>query len=297
MKASIWRILAFCLQKIARLPLGLLPATLFLMLFLAVPLLLLFAYSFLTVERGEIVGGITLDVYGTILGDRFYWYLFVRTFFIACVVTTLCLIVGYPIAYVFIKASPLWRTVILVCVAAPLLTSALVRTFGWMVILGGRGIVNNFLVWLGLAAQPVRFLFTLEGVLIGMTQVLLPFMVVPLIATLQTLPSELEEAAANLGATKWRTFWAITVPQSVPGIAAGVSLVFILAYTEFTVSILMGGATFNVVSVYIFQTMTTLLDWARGAAMASVLLVSSLVIITIFNVAVRRLAPWAFLKA
>jgi putative spermidine/putrescine transport system permease protein len=152
-------------------------------------------------------------------------------------------------------------------------------------------------VGIGLAAQPVRFLFTLEGVLIGMTQVLLPFMVVPLIATLQTLPSELDDAAANLGATKWRTFWAITVPQSVPGIAAGVSLVFILAYTEFTVSILMGGATFNVVSVYIFQTMTTLLDWARGAAMASVLLVSCLAIITIFNVAIQRLAPWAFLKA
>lgn len=274
------------------LPLSLLPATLFLAVLLVAPLLLLFSFGLLEIERGEVTSRITTQVYRDVLSDSFYRYLFVRTFLIAVSVTSLCLLFGYPVAYVYARMRSPWRVLILTSVFAPLLTSALARTFGWMVILGNQGVLNKGLVWLGIVDQPVQFLFTLGGVLIAMTQVLLPFMVVPLITALESIPPALEEAAQNLGATRWQAFWRVTVPQSVPGIAAGVTLVFVLAFTEFTVSVLMGGGTFAVVSVNMFEAMTTLLDWSRGAVIASLLLVSSATIITVFNLLVRRFTPW-----
>ncbi len=274
------------------LPSSLLPATLFLAVLLVAPLLLLFSFGLLEIERGEVTSRITTQVYRDVLADSFYRYLFVRTFLIAVSVTSLCLLFGYPVAYVYARMRSPWRVLILTSVFAPLLTSALARTFGWMVILGNQGVLNKGLVWLGIVDQPVQFLFTLGGVLIAMTQVLLPFMIVPLITALESIPPALEEAAQNLGATRWQAFWRVTVPQSVPGIAAGVTLVFVLAFTEFTVSVLMGGGTFAVVSVNMFEAMTTLLDWSRGAVIASLLLVSSATIITIFNLLVRRLTPW-----
>lgn len=280
------------MRRAGILPLAIVPATLFLALMLVVPLLLLFSFGFLEIERGVVSRAITLQVYRDILGDSFYRYVFVRTFVIALGVTALCLLFGYPIAYLYARVARRWRVLILTSVFAPLLTSALARTFGWMVILGNEGAVNRALVASGLIERPVQFLSALSGVVIAMTQVLLPFMIVPLITALQSLPSALEESAANLGATRWQTFWWIVVPQSLPGIAAGVSLVFVLAFTEFTVSVLMGGGTFAVVSVYMFQAMTTLLDWSRGAAIASLLLACSTTVVTLFNLLVWRLTPW-----
>ena len=273
-------------------PLTLVPATLYLALMMLVPLLLLFSFGFLEIQRGVPTGQITFSAYREILTDPFYWFVFLRTFLIASTVTGLCLLLGYPIAYLYSLASKRWKMVLLLCILAPLITSALVRTFGWIVILGNDGAVNNLLLQLGLLNEPIQFLYSLNGVLVGMTQILLPFMIVPLISALDSIPRALEEAAENLGATRWTTFWSITVPQSIPGIAAGVSLVFVLAYSEFTVSILMGGGTFAVVSVEIFQTMTTLLDWGRGAAVSSVLLVTSGLFITFFNWMIRIKTPW-----
>jgi len=129
-----------------------------------------------------------------------------------------------------------------------------------------------------------------------MVQVLLPFMAVPLISTLRSVPRDMQDAATNLGATRWRTFWEVTVPLSVPGIAAGVTLVFILAYTMFTVPTLMGGAAFGVVSVYIWNNVN-LLAWDTASRVASLLLISSLAIITMLNAFFRRLAPWQYLRA
>lgn len=279
-------------SRLPRLPVPLLPATLYLTLLLLAPLLLLFSSGFLESHRGELTGRLDFSAYRSLFTDSFYAYVFLRTFLIATSVTVLCLLFGYPIAYLYTKVSSRMKMAILLCVMAPLLTSALVRTFGWIVILGSDGAVNNALMALGLIDRPLQFLFTLKGVMIGMTQVLLPFMIVPLIAALQSIPPNLEEAAANLGASRWQTFWRVTVPQSLPGVAAGVTLVFVLAFSEFTVSALMGGGTFAVVSVYIFQAMTTLLDWGLGAALAALLLLSSAAIVTAFNSITRKLMPW-----
>src|SRR5271156_4757969 len=144
------------------------------------PLLLLFGLGFLQIERGVFTGHFSMHGYAAIFADPFYAQVFLRTLSIAVAVTVLCLLFGYPIAYLFYRANGRWKGVILLCVLAPLLTSTLVRTFGWMVILGREGFINQALLALGALKTPIEFLFTLKGVLIGLTQVMLPYMILPI---------------------------------------------------------------------------------------------------------------------
>ncbi len=271
---------------------SLLPAVLFTAGMIGLPTLFLFVLGFFKIERGNFTRVFTTEAYAAILKDRFYVEMFFRSLWIALFVTLLCLLIGYPIAFLFYRAKGRWKGVILLLVLAPLLTSTLVRTFGWMVLLGREGALNSALLGLHLIDHPVEFLFTLKGVLIGMTQVLLPYMVLPLMAALETVTPVLEEAATNLGASSWQTFWRIIVPQTLPGIAGGVSLVFVLAFSEFPVPALLGGSTFKMLPVYLYQTMSTLLDWSRGAALASVLLIGSGLVIYLIQRFFRRITPW-----
>jgi ABC-type spermidine/putrescine transport system permease subunit I len=271
---------------------SLLPAVLFTSVMVGLPVLFLFVLGFFKTERGDFTSVFTTEAYASIFKDQFYVGMFLRSLWIALFVTLLCLLIGYPIAYLFYRAKGRWKGMILLLVLAPLLTSTLVRTFGWMVLLGREGALNSVMLGLHLVDHPVEFLFTLKGVLIGLTQVLLPYMVLPLMAALETVAPDLEEAATNLGASGWQTFWRVVVPQTLPGIAGGVSLVFILAFSEFPVPALLGGSTFKMVPVYLYQTMATLLDWSRGAALASVLLIGSGLVIYLIQRFFRRITPW-----
>jgi ABC-type spermidine/putrescine transport system permease subunit I len=272
--------------------LGVLPAVLFTAAMLGLPLVLLFVLGFLEIDRGTFAGHISLHGYASIFADPFYAQVFLRTLLIAIGVTLLCLVIGYPVAYVFYRARGASKGAILLCVLAPLLTSTLVRTFGWIVILGREGFLNQTLLALGVVKAPIQFLFNLKGVVIGMTQVLLPYMVLPVMASLETIAPELEEAAVNLGASSWQTFWRVIIPQTVPGISGGVTLVFILAFSEFPVPALLGGSTFKSLPVYIYQTMATLLDWSRGAALASMLLIGSGLAVYLLQLLFKGLSPW-----
>jgi len=274
-------------------PLPLVPATLFMVVLLVFPLLLLFSYSVLEVDGVAVEGGFSLETYRDLFSSGYFWFLFLRTFAIAVGVTVLCLVIGYPIAYLITRAQGWVRAAILITVAAPLLTSALIRAFAWIVILGKEGLVNNVLIGSGVREEPLSLLFEVGTVVVGMTQLLLPFMVIPLISAIQDVPNDTYEAARNLGAGFSRTFWSVMLPQTVPGIAAGVTLVFALAYSEFTIAVLLGGGAFNYLSIYIYNAMTSLLDWGQGAAVASVLLLSSLVTIIVLNVIIRRMTRWS----
>jgi putative spermidine/putrescine transport system permease protein len=275
--------------------LGVFPAVIFLLVFFIAPFIVLVYYSLLPISEGNIIGGPSLEEYFRLLRDPFSYYLFGRTIVLSIFVTLLCVLFGYPVAYLFTKIRSVeLRSVILAIVVAPLLTSSLVLSFGWIVILGKQGLVNDLLIKLGLLQEPVQILFTIRAVIIGLTQVMLPFMIVPLISTLSALPRDLEDAAVDLGATKWQSFWQVTIPQSVPGIAAGMSLVFVLTYTAFTVPTLMGGASMQIVSVYIWNNVR-LLTWGTASAVSSILLGTSLAIIVIFNWIIRKLTPWQYL--
>ncbi len=184
------------------------PAVVFLIIFLAIPLLLLFAFGLVDIREARVVpGSWTLEHYARILGDPFYYRIFLRTFWMGLVATIFCLLFGYPVAYLFTRVGPAARQVLLVLILAPLLTNAVVRTFGWMIILGGqKGLINALLLRVGLIDEPVRILYTMSGVLIGLTQIQLPFMILPIIAALEGQDRSLQEAAAGLGATWTQTF-------------------------------------------------------------------------------------------
>lgn len=271
---------------------GVSPAIIFLLIFFAAPFVVLLYFSLLNIQQGNIISGPSFDRYVSLLSDSFTYYLFGRTIGLAFLVTFLCVIFGYPVAYVHSRINNVTiKTIILAIVSAPLLTSSLVLSFGWIIILGRNGLVNDFLIGLGLIKEPLSILFTTRAVIIGLTQVHLPFMIVPLISTLQNLPQDLEDAAADLGANKWQTFWRVTIPQSIPAITSGVSLVFVLNYTAFTVPTLTGGSAMQLVSVYIWNNVR-MLTWDSAAAIASLLLLTSMIVVSLINYISRRLTTW-----
>ena len=271
------------------------PALVFLFIFLLLPMVTLLAFGFVTIERGRIVGdSFTLAHLQRALGDDLIWRLMWRSFWVAAVSSVLTLLLAYPVAYLFAESRGIWRTLILVAVVSPLLTSALVRAYAWIVILGGRrGMLNQALLSLGVIDQPLRILNTDWAVLIGMTQIHLPFMILPLLAVLAERDRRLEEASLNLGASRTGTFFRITVPISVPAIFAGLALVFAISYTNFIVPQLLGGGSYSTLAVQVYEQTIVVLDWTRGAVLATILLTTCFAFVLGIVAVGNRLARWS----
>jgi ABC-type spermidine/putrescine transport system permease subunit I len=252
------------------------PAILYVVIFLIIPMLILLSFGFQTIERGKAVSGsFTVQPLVASLLDPLLWHLFWRSLFVGLVSTIAALILGYPVAYLYAEAKGIWRSLILVAVVSPLLTSALVRTYAWLVILGGRrGMLNQALLALGLIDEPLHILNTDVAVIIGMTQIHLPFIILPLLAVLGNRDRRIEEASLNLGAGATVTFFRVTVPMSLPAIFAGSALVFAISYTNFIVPQLLGGGNYSTLAVQVYEQTIVVLDWTRGAVLATFLLVS-----------------------
>ena len=247
------------------------PVTIWLGLFFLVPLLLILAYSFGT---SGIYGGITLGFNpGNYLKvfDPLYLEIIVRTFVIAFINTVLCLALGYPLAYFIAFKGGSWKNVLLLMVMIPFWTSLLLRAYAWVVILGGNGIANRTLQLLGITDGPVNLIFTPQAVTMGMVYSYLPFMILPLYAALEKFDVRLKEAAQDLGASRWYTFWRVTFPLSMPGVIAGSILVFIPSAGEFVIPTLLGGARTVLVGNLIQQQFLQARDWAFGSALAMML--------------------------
>lgn len=270
------------------------PALVYLVVFMVVPFGFLFSFAFLTVDRGEVVPwSFSLEHFGSALGDWLFWRIAWRSFWVGVVSTALCLLLAYPLAYLYTSLGSVARKLLLVAVIAPLLTSALVRTYAWIVILGGRrGLVNTVLVELDLVERPLRILNTDWSVLIGMTQIHLPFMILPLIAVLVAREVEIENASLNLGAGRIRTFFRVTLPLSVPGIVAGTALVFALSYTNFIIPQLLGGGNYTTLAVQVYEFVVVILDWTKGAVRATLLLGSCFVFVLLIVWAGRVATRW-----
>ncbi len=271
------------------------PAIAYLVVMMVVPLGVLLSFGFLTLERGQVVpGSYTLEHYGRVLADPLSWRLFWRSLWIGGASTLLCFVLGYPLAYVYTCLGGLGRKLVLVAVVSPLLTSALVRTYAWLVILGGRrGLLNTLLLSAGLVEGPLRILNTDLAVLIGMTQVHLPFMVLPLIAVLSARDRFVEEASLNLGASRVQTFFRVVLPLSTPGITAGTALVFAVSYTNFIIPQLLGGGNYSTVAVRVYEQTIVILDWTTGAVFASLLLGSCFAFVWLITWAGNRAMRWS----
>ncbi len=249
------------------------PVTIWLGLFFLIPLLLILAYSFWT---SGVYGGITLGFNpGNYLKvfDPLYLKIVGRSLFIAALTTLICLALGYPLAYFIVFKGRRWRNVLILLVMVPFWTSLLIRAYAWVVILGGNGLANRTLQFLGITDEPLTLIFTPQAVLMGMTYSYLPFMVLPLYAALEKFDGRLKEAAQDLGASRWQTFWRVTVPLSVPGIIAGSILVFIPSAGEFVIPDLLGGSRTVMTGNLIQQQFLQARDWAFGSALSVMLAV------------------------
>lgn len=247
------------------------PVTLWLGLFFLVPLLLILAYSFGT---SGVYGGITLGFNpGNYLKvfDPLYLEIVVRTFIIAGINTLLCLLLGYPLAYFIAFKGRRWRNILILMVMVPFWTSFLIRAYAWVVILNGNGIANKTLQFLGLTSEPINLIYTPGAVTLGMMYAYLPFMILPLYAALEKFDSRLKEAAQDLGASKWHTFWRVTFPLSMPGVIAGSILVFVPSAGEFVIPNLLGGSRTVMMGNLVQQQFLQARDWAFGSALAMML--------------------------
>jgi putative spermidine/putrescine transport system permease protein len=208
-----------------------------------------------------------------------------RTFFTAAIVTVVCLLLGYPYAYLMTVVRPRWRIVLLAVVLVPFWTSLMVRTYAWMVLLQDTGFINNVLASLGIGR--LSLIRNTLGVTIGMAQILLPFMVLPLYATMQGIDRRLLHAAEGLGAPPRTAFLKVYVPLSMPGVTAGVTLVFILSLGFYITPALLGSPQNALLSQLIVTQISQLLNFGMGGAMAAILLAVTAVVFVVFSRVVR----------
>ncbi|QIO68266.1 ABC transporter permease [Rhizobium leguminosarum bv. trifolii] len=246
-----------------------LPALIFLLVFFVFPL---FANIFRSLPGYD-----PLRYYRTLFLDPYYLNVVWQTVKVSALTTAICLVIGYPVAYFMVRFAGKWNPLFVFLLIAPLLTSIIMRTFGWTVLFSRKGLVNTVLVDIGLMSKPINMVNTEIMVYVGLVHVLAPFMVLSITSVLQGVNRSLEESAQILGATKFRTFLTITLPLSLDGIATGCILVFVLTNGSFLTMLLLGGGKVTTLSLLIFQQFTLTQNVGFAAAMGNVLLLFALI--------------------
>lgn len=263
----------------------------------AIPVLILLALFFLvplganfwrSVTLGEAARSGPWTYYVKLITDAYYAGVLFQTFKVSIITTLLCLVIGYPVSYFMVRYAGRWNTLIVFCLVAPLLTSIIMRTFGWRVLLARRGLLNVWLTDAGILSRPLDILNEPIAVYIGLVHVLVPFMVLSITAVLRGIDVRLEESARVLGASRWRTFRSVTLPLSLDGIATGAILVFVLTNGSFLTMLLLGGGQVTTIALLIFQQFNLTQDVGFAAAMGNVLLVTALLCLALQARYVRR---------
>ena len=201
--------------------------------------------------------------------------------------TLLCLLFGYPIAWICSRAKARWQTVLLFLVILPIMTSVVVRTFSWIVILGRQGVLNQIAMGLGLTAEPLRLLFTELGVVMVLAQVQMPLMVLPILTVMSKTDPNLADASRALGAGEWRTLWRVTLPLSLPGVIAGCILTYSASVTAFVTQTLIGGARLVYMPLHIYQQAIGANNWPFAAAISIIFMVAVLCVVALLNLLIR----------
>jgi putative spermidine/putrescine transport system permease protein len=249
-------------------------------LFFLAPLLLLIVISFYATPELKSFG---LDQYAKIATDGFTLGVLADTLWLGAQTTLLCLVLGYALAWSYVRSPSALQKVLMLIIVMPLLTSVVVRTFAWVVILGRQGIVNSLLLQLGWVDDPLKLLYSRGGLIVALANVQLPLMALPLITALQKLDPNLEDASAALGASAMRTFARITLPLTLPGILAGCLLTFAASITAFISQSLIGGGQMLFMPMYIYQQASSLQNWPFAAAISLVFLLAVMACVTVFN--------------
>lgn len=266
------------------------PALVLMAVLYVVPLGVYLVNSLHAFKDGRILPIWTLRTYLAFFTDSFSYRIIGTSVWLAAIVTALALLLGYPVAYALHTRvrRPATRAVLAVLLFCPLMVSVVVRTYGWLILLANQGLVNTTLLRLGVIDEPVRLLFNMRGVVISLTHILLPFAIFPIYSVLGRLDLSLKEAARDLGAGWWDTFWHVTLPLSMPGVVSGGLICFTLALSAFVTPQLLGGGRVQVMPLTVYNT-TVEINWPEGAVTSLSLLVLSVAAVWAVNVALRRL--------
>jgi putative spermidine/putrescine transport system permease protein len=262
-----------------------LPLALFFAVFVFLPLLLLIIVS-LYDDSAMTVRGV--GQYTKFLSDGFNLGVLGSTLWLGVEVVLLTLLIGYPLAYLYTTAPRRWQGPLMLLILLPLLTSSVVRTFAWVVILGRQGIINTLLLQLGVADAPLTLLYTPGAVAVALAQIELPLMALPLITTLSNIDPNLRQASLALGAGQWRTLFQVILPLSMPGLLAGCLLVFASSVSAFVTQTLVGGGRHIFMPFHMYQQAIQANDYPFAAAIAVLLLATVLLVVTMMNLLGRR---------
>lgn len=254
------------------------PALLAILIVVFLPIFWLSSLSFYNAA-----GALSMENYARIFESALYRRTFVVTFQISIAVTVICVLLGYPLCYWLTKLPDRTAAILMIFVLVPFWTSVLVRTYAWLVLLQRNGIINSSLIWLGVIEEPLQLAHNLTGSIIGMVHIMLPFLILPLYAIMRGIDTDLVRAAVGLGSSPRKAFWHVFFPMSLPGLFAGIVLVFILSLGFYVTPALLGGGRVQMLAQRIESTITVYSNWGAASALGVVLLLLALVMIWLMN--------------
>ena len=254
------------------------PAVLGILIIVFLPIFWLSSLSFYDAK-----GALSTENYARIFESALYKRTFVVTSQISITVTVICVLLGYPLCYWLTKMKDRTASILMIFVLVPFWTSILVRTYAWLVLLQRKGIINSSLVSLGIIDEPIQLAHNLTGSIIGMVHIMLPFLILPLYATMRGIDTDLVRAALGLGSTPRKAFWHVFFPMSLPGLFAGIVLVFILSLGFFVTPALLGGGRVQMLAQRIESTITIYSNWGAASVLGVVLLLLAFVMIWLMN--------------
>ncbi|KPZ04162.1 ABC transporter permease [Pseudomonas syringae] len=251
------------------------------LLVLPLGLTLVLSFNVFDYQVGVKSDSYTLANYMAVVTDSYFYEIFLRTFWISALVTLLCVLIGVPEAYILRRMGTPWRSIFLILILTPLLISVVVRAFGWSLLLGADGLINQVIQFMG--GRPVKLLYTPFAVVIALVHVMLPFMIIPVWTSLQKLDPTAEQAALSLGASQAKVMRLIVLPQVMPGVLSGSLIVFGLAASSFAIPGLLGGRRLKMVATVIYDQYLSELNWPMGATLAVALLLVNLLVMLSWN--------------
>lgn len=233
--------------------------------------------------------GITLSNYSNFFKDPYNLKIFWRTMKISSISAIIAMVIGVPTAYFISRISKKFRGLFMALTIFPVLTNSVVRSFAWMSILGKNGVINNFLMSLNIIKEPLSLLYTEGAIIVGTVYIFLPMMIISLVGVMENIDKDLLEAAESLGASKLKAFLSVVFPLSAPGLIVGTVLVFTGSLTAYTTPQLLGGNKNTVLATLIYQKTMTLGDWQGAAVIATIMIVTTLVVIKVINYLASKL--------
>ncbi|MGW1091358.1 ABC transporter permease [Streptomyces sp. NPDC002596] len=252
-----------------------LPATVWVLAVFAIPTMILLGSSVLTYDGAKVTGPVTFAHYDDLFGDSYFRSVVWDTVWTSVVVGLTCTAMGLLVAHFLVRAGSRWRTLVLLIVVSPLVSSVVVRTYGWLVLLQGDGLLNKILLWSGLTDAPVVFIGSWIAVIVGLVHVLLPFAVFTAMSSVQSVDPALERASRDLGAGPVSTFFRITLPLILPGLISGFMLTFAISLGAYATAAVLGGGRVQTLATLVRERMVVSLEWGQAAAIAVVVLAVS----------------------